>query len=112
MYSKNLHSRRKPETIIQNQIIDFLTIRGWYIMKTHGNMYQQGFPDLYATHSKYGARWIEVKNPKQYVFTPAQLECFPKLSANGSRIWILTSACEEEYRKLFGPENWQFFLFK
>jgi len=110
MNPKKLHSKRKPESIIQDQIINFLTLRGWYCMSTHGNMFQQGFPDIYATHNKYGARWLEVKVKDHYSFTPAQLECFPKLSANGSRIWILTAATEEEYKKLFGPENWQWFL--
>jgi hypothetical protein len=79
-------------------------------MRTHGSMYQSGFPDIYATHSKYGARWIEVKNPEHYTFTNAQLECFPKMSANGTRIWILVAATEGEYRKLFGPENWSSYL--
>jgi phosphoserine phosphatase len=76
-------------------------------METHGNMYQRGFPDLYATHHRYGARWIEVKLPKMVgsKFTPAQLECFPKLRANGTRIWILTAATKEEYDKLFKPDN-------
>jgi hypothetical protein len=102
--------RERPEAKIQKQIIDFLTVRGWYVMPTHGNMYQMGFPDLYATHSKYGARWIEVKNPTAYAFTPAQLECFPKLTANGTRIWILIAATESEYAKLFKSANWYTYL--
>lgn len=80
-------SRGKPERVIQNAIIKMLRIHEWYVMETHGNMYQQGFPDLYATHSRYRQRWIEVKNPKKYKFTPAQLECFPKLTAHVTPIW-------------------------
>jgi len=105
-----IKAKTGPERKIQDAIIDFLLIRGWYVLQTHGSMYQSGFPDLYATHSKYGARWIEVKNPLAYHFTPAQLECFPKMSANGTRIWILTAATESEYQKLFGPANWYTYL--
>lgn len=99
-----------PEAVIQNQLIAFLTLRQWYVKETHGNMFQAGFPDLYATHYKHGIRWIEVKNPLKYSFTPAQLEDFPKLSANGTRIWILTAATESEYAKLFKEANWHTFL--
>lgn len=99
-----------PERKIQDAIIDMLRIHEWYIMETHGNMYQSGFPDLYVTHSSYRQRWIEVKNPDKYEFTPAQLTHFPKLSAHGTGIWILTAATEEEYKKLFKPPNWHTYL--
>lgn len=78
-------------------------------------MYSAGFPDLFATHKKYGPRWIEVKLPGMIgsAFTPAQLEEFPKLANNGAPIWILTGATESEYKKLFMPENWfQYFVMK
>jgi hypothetical protein len=110
MQPKKLKPRRGPERQIQDEIIKFLTLRKWFIMETHGNIYQVGFPDLYATHYTYGPRWIEVKNPGKYEFTPAQCECFPKLSANGTRIWILTAATEAEYAKLFGPPNWHIYM--
>jgi len=89
-----------------------LRIKGWFVLRTHGNMFQHGFPDIYATHSSYGPRWIEVKNPDSYSFTPAQLEIFPKLVANGTRIWILVDDSEGEYQKLFGPCNWYTYLLK
>lgn len=73
----------------------------------HGSVYQQGIPDLYATHVKYGPRWIEVKLPGMVgsKFTPAQLEWFPILHANGSPIWILTAVNDSEYKKLFQEAN-------
>ena len=104
--------QRGPERKIQDAIKDLLAIKGWYVMETHGNMYQSGFPDLFACHSKYGQRWIEVKLPSMRgsKFTPAQLECFPKLTANGSGVWILTGDSEEEYAKLFKRNNWWQYL--
>ena len=112
MEPKTFRSKRGPEAKIQDAIINMLRMKGWYVMKTHGSMYQSGFPDLYATNTKYGARWIEVKNKDHYSFTPAQCDCFPKLSANGTRIWILVGATESEYNKLFGPENWFMYMMR
>lgn len=87
-------------------------MRGWFVKSTHGNMYQAGFPDLFAAHSKFNYRWIEVKLPGMVGsrFTPAQIEWFPKFVANGSGIWILTSVCQEEYDKLFKACNWWHYL--
>lgn len=99
-----------PEGKIQNELIAMLNLRGWIVLETHGNIYQKGFPDLYATHKLYGPRWIEVKNPEQYSWTPAQKEVFPKLVANGTRIWVLVAATDFEYNKLFAKSNlWVYF---
>lgn len=112
MDAPRIYEKRGPEAIIQDAIIDFLTIRGWFVKATHGNMFQKGFPDLYATHSKFRARWIEVKCPTGYCFTAAQLEDFPKICANGSGVWVLTAATEEEYAKLWQPCNWWYYATK
>jgi len=106
----NERGGKGPERKIQNNIINFLRKKGWFIMVTHGNMYQRGFPDLWATHKFYGARWIEVKNPKKYEFTPAQIETFPKICSNGSDVWVLIADTEEEYEKLFKSGNWYLYL--
>lgn len=107
-----LRSRKGPERKIQDAVIKMLRVKGWYVMQTHGNMYQCGFPDLFACHSKYGQRWIEIKKPNMVgsKFTPAQLEHFPKLVANGSGVWILVAATETEYEKLFSRPNWWSYL--
>lgn len=97
-----------PERQIQDNIKDALEAEGWYCKDTHGNIFQYGFPDLYVCHEKYGARWIEVKNPKGYVFTPAQLKTFPMFQANGVGVWVLTDASERD--KLFKAANWWQFL--
>lgn len=100
----------KPETVIQVAIMDMLRAKGWFVKHTHGNEYQSGFPDLFACQRMYGSRWIEVKNPNGYSFTDAQLRDYPQFSAHGVGIWILTAATEEEYKKLFKPANWFWFL--
>ena len=73
----------------------------------HGSVYQQGIPDLYATHRDHKARWIEVKLPdmKGSRFTKAQIEFFPQLHNNGSPIWVLVAATDNEYKKLFQEAN-------
>lgn len=109
---KPFHKRKinNPEHKIQDAIILMLRGKGWFVKPTHGNIYQHGFPDLYATHYRYGARWIEVKNPKSYKFTSAQMEDFPHFCANGSGVWILVAATEVEYKKLMKPCNWYQYL--
>lgn len=102
--------KQHPEAKIQAAIINFLRQREWFVKPTHGNLYQSGFPDLYCAHHRYGQRWVEVKNLTNYCFTAAQLREFPRFSASGAGIWILTEATEREYQKLFGPENWFTFI--
>ena len=104
--------RQNPERIIQNEIIEFLTARDWFVRETHGNMYSNGWPDLYAVHRKHGPRWIEVKNPQAYSFTPAQIKAFPEFTKAGAGIWIMTAASESEYAKLFKGYNWHYYLYQ
>ena len=98
---------KHPERKIQKELIKLLELKSWMVKQTHGNMYQSGFPDLFATHKLYGQRWIEVKLPnmKGSRFTKAQLKDFPEFILHGCGIWILTAATVEEYSKLFRPEN-------
>ena len=63
-----------------------------------------------SAHARYGQRWIEVKCPVHYRFTPAQLEWFPKFAAANVGIWILTSAEPHELNKLMGPANWHTYI--
>lgn len=102
--------KANPEALIQEAIIKKLRQHEWLVKATHGNMYQSGFPDLYCCHHRYGQRWVEVKNKEAYQFTPAQLEEFPRFTAAKAYIWILVSDSNDEYNKLFGPPNWQFYL--
>lgn len=111
MEPKSLTNHKKgPEAKIQEAIINALLIRRWYVKETHGNLYQSGFPDLFCTHIKYGHRWVEVKNPKHFVFTPAQMLTFPLLVANGSGVWVLVGPEDSEIDKLFKPCNWFTYL--
>jgi len=111
MKQPKIRNVKGPEAIIQAAIIKFLREREWLVLPTHGNMYQRGFPDLYCCKRRYGTRWIEVKNPEKFKFTPAQLETFPRLSAEGVGVWILTAATEVEYQKLFKLPNWYQYLY-
>lgn len=105
---------KNPEAKIQEQIITMLRNRDWFVKNMHGNMYQAGFPDLFACHKLYGIRLIEVKLPemKGSRFTRAQLDTFPKLQANGAKIWILTGATEHDYKSLLKPSNYQQFVLR
>jgi len=108
MRKQRIEGKQSPELKIQNKIRDTLTLLGWYVLRTHGNQYSAGWPDLFACHSMYGQRWVEVKLPDMQGsrFTPAQMDVFPKLCANGSGVWILTGHSESEIDKLMKPPNW------
>lgn len=99
-----------PEAAIQEKLISKLKSFDWAVIATHGNEWQMGLPDLYCAHFMYGTRWIEVKNPLAYSFTPAQMIVFPLLSSKGVGIWVLTSDDDMEIRKLMKPANWYQYL--
>ena len=114
MESKRFKSKAemRPEARIQSDLLDWLRMRQWFCKPTHGNAYQDGFPDIFACHHNYGQRWIEVKLPdmKGSKFQASQLRDFPLICANGSGVWVLTGANQREYDKLFKPCNWHQFL--
>lgn len=96
-----------PEKKVEDAVKELLRRRGWYVIKTHGNAYQSGVPDLFATHKVYGQRWVEIKLPDMMgsKFTRAQYEVFPDLVSNGAGVWVLTAATDDEYDKLFKKCN-------
>lgn len=104
-----LQKRNRPEAKIQEAIENKLKVHNWFVKSTHGNIYQQGFPDLYCAHQMYGQRWAEVKNPAHYSFTPAQRRDFLLMAAAGVGIWLLTSA-DQVPDIFFKPPNLIFFL--
>lgn len=97
-----------PEAEIQEAVIKALEKEGWFCKVLHGDMYQNGFPDLFVCKKGSGFRFVEIKNPKSYRFTGAQYECFPRLMSEGVGIWILGS--DFEIKKLDGPPNWMDYL--
>lgn len=106
------HLRQSPEAKIQKAIISMLESRGWTVMPTHGNLYQRGFPDLYAFNLMHGQRWIEVKNPSKFAFTLAQRKYFPMMLNAGIGVWVLVGATELEYQKLFQDPNVSIYMLK
>lgn len=94
---------------IQEEIESKLRSLKWFVKSTHGNIYQYGFPDMYLAHVKYGTRWLEIKNPAGYHFTPAQIITFREMAGAGVGIWIATSVLEVP-DLLFKPPNWHMFL--
>lgn len=66
-----------------------------------GNALQSGVPDYLAMHLRHGMRWIDFKNPANYEFTDAQIQEWPVWEKNGTGIWIITAATQEQYDLLF-----------
>jgi|SRR6516162_5707775 hypothetical protein len=97
-----------PEAKLRARIVKHLELMGWFVVVTHGSIFQVGLPDLFATHKQWGSRWIEIKRREAYVFTPAQKDVFKRLCENGSGVWVMMD--ESEYDCLFKPPNWEKFL--
>lgn len=106
---KIINHAKGPEDIIQEAIIDMLEKKGWFVKHLHGNMYQRGFPDLFAAR-KGMIRLIEVKNPKSWKFEETQLELFAALAKQEIGVWLMFGATDDEYAKLFKPANYAFYL--
>lgn len=102
-----VRKKHGPEWYIQQDLIAFLEARDWLVEVTHGNLFQDGFPDLFIHHVKWGYRWIDCKNPGKYTFTKAQKRKWPIWEGHGVGIWILTAANQEQYDKLFAAPNWR-----
>lgn len=107
MAKAGLTIRGPLEADIQDRLKDFLRAREWLVEQTHGNEFQNGFPDLYCFHRKWEYRWIDCKRPGKYSFTKAQRIKWPLWDKFGVGIWILTDATQNEYDKLFHPPNWR-----
>ena len=108
---KGYRSKEKhgPEWHIQQAIIQMLRQKGWHVEIMHASALLSGIPDLFAGHPNYGGKWIEVKNPVSYHFTPAQRKKFPVWNKYGIGIWILGAATKHEYMKLFDEPNfWKY----
>lgn len=100
---------QESEATIQARIRKALAVAGFTVVhKTHGNEYQQGWPDLYAFHPARGHRWIEVKRPSGS-FTDAQRARFACWDAAGVDVHVL---CDADLAPLYRPGNWKEWLSK
>lgn len=105
-----IQKRDRKEARIQDEIENKLRLLGWFVKSTHGSIYQHGLPDVYAAHTKYGQRWIEIKNPDGFKFTASQRETFPLMAAAGVGIWIAT-AVEQVPDILHKAPNWYMYMY-
>lgn len=94
---------KKPETKRQRELRELMHSLGWMTEKTHGSLYQKGWPDLFCSHKTYGVRWIEVKTGKGRL-KESQVATFTKWTSFGVQIWVLTGP--DDYPLLFKPPNW------
>lgn len=94
---------RQPEAILGNQIKKYLEVRGWKLIKLHGNQFQSGLPDYVALYPGGKIKWIEIKTPTGRL-SSRQIEKFSLLEKMGQQIYILT--CLEECKWLDMQPNW------
>lgn len=86
----------------------FMRREGWGTWKTHGNVFQKGWPDIYASHPIHGQRWIETKTIDGRL-ERTQVDLFAEWARYGVQVWVLRD--EKDYRWLFKQANaWEFGL--
>lgn len=111
---------RQSETVLIGEPLRiYMEHMGWHMVKTHGNKFQSGLPDYYATHQKYSPRWIEVKVHGRPL-TAAQLKLFPIWIMHNVPLWIIDghdfrgttgkSTLLAAYKKLFQPSRAALYL--
>jgi hypothetical protein len=106
--------KRNPlEKEKENELRAFMKKLGWHTEKTHGNLFQHGWPDLYCLHPTLAGgspmqRWVEVKRGGQGRLESSQVHKFSLWKKFGLGVWVLTGP--EDYGKLFLPPNWWEFL--
>ena len=95
---------KKKEKAYEKELRAYMHEQGWHTEKTHGNAFQEGFPDLYCMHPKFGTRWVEMKRPEDGRLKASQIKKFSLWQAHGVGVWILTGP--KDYKKLWDPPNW------
>jgi len=110
MKAPRIQVKELAEAKLSRDFTAFLSLRNWVVMKTHGNKYQKGFPDLLCLHHIYGSKWVELKILPGAIFTAAQLTSFPRFSEAKVPVYIIKECTEKEYKKLHGESNWVSFL--
>ena len=83
-----------------------LTERGWMLSNINPGEFTDSMPDKHACHVDYGERWIEFKiwkgiHNNQLSTSGVQKKRFPKLMANGMKIWCIIAV------DLRGEANYQ-----
>lgn len=100
---------QQTEHARQTRLTRYLIQRDWQVKETYGTLYSFGWPDLYAAHVEYGSRWIEMKCPGEKL-RQTQIDFITQFCLVQVFVWVLVDGTPEEYRKLFGPPNWQQFI--
>jgi hypothetical protein len=115
-------SAQVENTHIVHPLCVYMKHKGWHTEKTHGSMFQSGFPDLYAMHPTHGQRWIECKvlRNNNIHFEQTQIVKFPIWISHGVKIWIIygedfrsvagASALHSAYMTLFKEANAPYLL--
>lgn len=93
-----------PEQKISQAIKTYLEVRGWKLIKLHGNKFQSGLPDYIALYPDGTLKWIEIKTSVGRL-SPRQKTVFDLLDRFGQPIYVLTSV--EEIHYLFRSPNWR-----
>lgn len=115
---------QRETKLVGQPFINHMTNKGWFCIKTHGNQFQQGLPDYYCCHSKFTARWVEIKvfDGNSLHVTDAQKKVFPVFIGYDVPVYVIAAEDlrgkekygerERLYRKLFDEPNGHYLFSK
>jgi hypothetical protein len=96
--------------ILYPQVRQILEKHGWLVEKTHGNLYQFGWPDLLIARSGT-VKWIELKSSLKDKLRSSQCQRFGLWHRYGVKIYVI---CREYVpvieRIIDGEPNWMGFI--
>lgn len=100
---------KNPETEIYEKLKEHLEYKGWFVQNIHGNMFQNGLPDVFCSHPRYPNRWVELKTParareRHGGLSDNQMDKFKLMHDHGVGIWVLAKVVD--WTLLCGPPNW------
>jgi hypothetical protein len=109
---------QRESLLVGNPFTNYLKFMGWNVKKTHGNQYQEGFPDSYLYHTRYSPRWVEFKvwDGGSIKLTDSQKRNFPTMMSCNVPIFVIVhtdlrnneSELQRLYKKLFEEPNVHF----
>jgi len=59
------------------ELVSFLHDRHWHVERMSADAFQNGIPDLFCYHKKWGIRWVEIKRPVNYAFCATATTAIP-----------------------------------
>ncbi len=99
-------SKQRESLLIADPMTAHARALGWHVENITASQFLKGIPDCVMGKNGLPQKWVEwkvIEEGGSIKFTKAQLDKFPKLIANGFKLWVI---CTPWNQPLHGPANW------